>query len=124
MLSVRDDNFTNLLLTITDAIMETSTSQPQIQSLSHVRKIYDELQALWMCIMSSEHMAAPLKEKLKSFLVNLNQLPSYPREKAEDVKSEHLLQPALHVEEKGNFNTLLAHLGSHETDFYYDLPLF
>ena len=100
MLSVKDCNYINLLLIITDTIMEVSCDQPSLQSCSHVRKIYDELQALWMCIMSNRQMTPNTRQKLKSYLSKLGQSSSsksssYPRENGDDPKSGNLLQAVL-----------------------------
>lgn len=95
MLSVNDGNFVNLLTSITETILEISTSQPSVQPWSHVRKIYDELQALWMCIMASPLMESQLKTKLTTFLRELRLLPSYPRENGDDPASQYLLESVL-----------------------------
>lgn len=103
MLSAKDCNYINLLLTITDTIMEVSCDQPSLQSCSHVRKIYDELQALWMCIMSNQHMTTDTKQKLKSYLTKLGESPSssYPKENGDNPKSRNLLKAALQEKIKG-----------------------
>lgn len=105
MLSVKDCNYINLLLTITDTIMEVSCDQPSLQSCSHVRKIYDELQALWMCIMSNQYMTTDTKQKLKSYLTRLREssssTSSYPKENGDDPKSRNLLQAALQENTQG-----------------------
>ena len=103
MLSVRDNNFINLLLAITDTILDISCGQPEVQTWPHVRKIYDELQGLWMCIMSDHAMTMDTRQRLKIYLKKVRESPSFPRENGDDPRSEYLLEPCLKENSKGRF---------------------
>ena len=106
MLSVNDNNCINLLLVITDTILESSCEQSSLQSCSHVRKIYDELQALWMCVMANSDMSMETRRKLETYLCNkvskessltITSSVGFPKENGDDPSSENLLGAALKV---------------------------
>lgn len=92
MLSVKDGNFVHLLVAITDTIMEISTEDDNVQSWTHTRKIYDELESLWSCVMASPHLNLSTKEKLKSDLNRYKESTSCPLENGDDSSSGYLLQ--------------------------------
>ncbi|XP_066920713.1 zinc finger SWIM domain-containing protein 4-like isoform X2 [Clytia hemisphaerica] len=110
MLSVRDNNFINLLLAITDTILDISCEQPEVQTWPHVRKIYDELQALWMCIMSDHDMTMDTRQRLMKYLKKVRESPSFPRENGDDPKSGYLLEPCLNDDTQDDLWTIGAEI--------------
>lgn len=92
MLSVKDGNFVHLLIAITDTIMEISGEEDNVQSWTHTRKIYDELESLWSCVMASPHLTTSTKQKLKMNLNKYKKSPFCPLENGDDSSSGYLLQ--------------------------------
>ena len=92
MLSVQDRNYVNLLLTITEPIMEESIERPLVQDCQRTRRIYDELQSLWFCVLLNPDLNHSTKTRLVSYMSKWHQKPKCPKENADDLDSKFLLQ--------------------------------
>lgn len=119
MLSANDGNYVSLLLTITDSIMQESIQRPSIQDCLRTRRIYDELQSLWYCILMNPDLPQETKKQLQSHCNKWFESTFCPKENIDDPTSKYLLQSIAASIEKGKHCGI--HLenqsGNHSCDY-------
>ncbi|XP_057297984.1 zinc finger SWIM domain-containing protein 6-like [Hydractinia symbiolongicarpus] len=95
MISASDRNYINLLIAVTDSIMNESVQRTDVQDCQRIRRIYDELQSLWYCVMLNPNLTGNTKNRLAKYIKEWAQKPSCPRENIDDVTSPNLLQAVI-----------------------------
>jgi len=92
MISVNDRNYMHLLLSVTDAIMNESIENLQLQACQRTKRIYDELQSLWYCVFLNPNLDSTTRNQLESYLAQWFAKKACPKENNDDPKSMYLLQ--------------------------------
>lgn len=92
MISAYDDNYVSLLISITDSIMKESKNNEEIQRFQRTRRIFDELQSLWFCVMLNPTLTKDTRVCLEHYLSQWYGNKSCPRENKDDPISRNILE--------------------------------
>ena len=107
MISAYDDNYVSLLISITDSIMNESKNNEEIQRFQRTRRIFDELQSLWFCVMLNPTLTKDTSVCLENYLSQWYGNKSCPKENKDDPTSKNILESVQESITKSKMDTYL-----------------